>query len=185
MVAREQLVAAFAKWTSDKSSGIDQLLVSEGVISRQRCDVLKQLDEIHVQEHNGDPLQGLRVLASSDLPAVKADLQQIDDSDLAQSIAQLPEDDHATVSRTVGQITSEADSFRILSPLVGGGAWVSVAKDEELGRHVALNQIRADLAAYRRKFQVEAEIASNLEHLGIPGISPRDCNAHGRMITRF
>ncbi len=90
LVTRDHLVAAFAKWTSDKSRGIDELLVAEGAISRQRCELLNQLVDIHIQDHGGDPQQSLHVLAGSDLPAAKAELQRLDDDELAHSIAQLP-----------------------------------------------------------------------------------------------
>ncbi len=49
---------------------------------------------------------------------------------------------------------------------------ISVARDQELGRQVALKQILSDKAdhnGYRQKFQIEAEITGNLEH---PGIVP-------------
>lgn len=49
---------------------------------------------------------------------------------------------------------------------------IEVAHDEELGRTVALKQIRpqkADQAEYRQRFQLEAEITGKLEH---PGIIP-------------
>ena len=54
----------------------------------------------------------------------------------------------------------------------GGMGEISVARDQELGRQVALKQIlsdKADHSGYRQKFQIEAEITGNLEH---PGIVP-------------
>ena len=77
--------------------------------------------------------------------------------------------------RTSARQTSTSGRFRILRPLPGakgGMGEISIAEDEELGRHVALKQIlsdKADHPAYRQKFQVEAEITGNLEH---PGIVP-------------
>ncbi len=54
----------------------------------------------------------------------------------------------------------------------GGLGTVSVAKDEELGREVALKEIKekyADHPESRRRFLIEAEITGCLEH---PGIVP-------------
>jgi serine/threonine protein kinase len=63
--------------------------------------------------------------------------------------------------------------FRLLSPLGGGGmGTVYLARQESLGREVALKVVRADLLFFpdaRRRFQREAEVVARLEH---PGIVP-------------
>ena len=59
LVSRENLVAAFARWTSDKSKTIDALLVDDNAINVANCELLKQLVEVHIQEHNGDPRKSL------------------------------------------------------------------------------------------------------------------------------
>ena len=70
-------------------------------------------------------------------------------------------------------VASTASRFRILRPHNAGGlGTVSVARDEELGREVALKEIKesyADHPESRRRFIVEAEITGCLEH---PGIVP-------------
>ena len=176
LISRGQLVSAFAKWTSDKSVALDEWLVADGAIDPQRRDILKQMVEFHVQNHGGDAQKSLMTLRGSDLPAAREDLEQLNDSDLHKSMAAIPDRDvFATAPPTVGIPTSSGGRFRILRPLPGahgGMGEISVAKDEELGRQVALKQIlsdKADHTVYRQKFQVEAEITGNLEH---PGIVP-------------
>ncbi|MFO0953202.1 MAG: serine/threonine-protein kinase [Isosphaeraceae bacterium] len=79
----------------------------------------------------------------------------------------------ATPAFRVGTSTSEGRRFRVLRPHARGGLGaVFVAMDSELNREVALKQIlddRADDAASRQRFLVEAEITGGLEH---PGIVP-------------
>ncbi len=78
-------------------------------------------------------------------------------------------------SLDVGVSTSDGHRFRVLAPLDGGAGGMGVihiAEDSELGRQVALKQIRnerADREFDRQKFRLEAEITGNLEH---PGIVP-------------
>ncbi len=176
LITRQQLVAAFAKWTSDKSVVLDEWLVADGAIDPQRRDTLKQMVEFHVQSHGGDPQRSLMALGGSDLPEAREDLEQLNDSELHKSMAAIPDRDaFATVAPTVGISTSSGGRFRILRPLPGargGMGVISVARDEELGRQVALKQIisdKADHTVYRQKFKVEAEVTGNLEH---PGIVP-------------
>ena len=73
----------------------------------------------------------------------------------------------------MGSSTSAGTRFHILRPHAEGGLGkVSVARDEELGREVALKEIKAAHAHHqdsRARFLLEAEITGGLEH---PGIVP-------------
>ena len=176
LVSRPQLVSAFARWTSDKSVSLAELLVADGAIERPACERLQQMVELHLDLHGGDAEKSLMRLSGSDVDEARIELAGIDDSDLQKSMAAIPAPDPlATVAPSVGQSTSSGGRFRILRPLPGargGMGEISVAKDEELGRQVALKQILSDKAdhdLYRQKFRVEAEVTGNLEH---PGIVP-------------
>ena len=111
--------------------------------------------------------------------SVRDDLERLDDADLQASLA-------ATASRAAGAdgdagatatYTSSSrragERFRILRfHREGGLGRVYVARDEELGREVALKEIRPDKVAeadLRGRFVLEAEINGGLEH---PGIVP-------------
>ena len=115
----------------------------------------------------------------SSLGSVRDDLERLDDADLQASLA-------ATTSRAAGPATTPGatatytsssrragERFRILRfHREGGLGRVYVARDEELGREVALKEIRPDKAAeadLRGRFVLEAEINGGLEH---PGIVP-------------
>ena len=110
----------------------------------------------------------------------------MNDGDIAHSIAQLPDGDPGRTKAFISQQSRGGGRFRILRPLEGGKGGmgeISVAEDSELGRRVALKQIRSDHAdrqAYRAKFQVEAEITGNLEHPGIVPIYSLGKDSSGR-----
>jgi len=75
--------------------------------------------------------------------------------------------------------------YEILRPLARGGmGQVSEALDRELDRMVALKEILpagAKDPAYRRRFQVEAEITARLEHPGIIPVYNRGRMPDGRL----
>jgi serine/threonine protein kinase/WD40 repeat protein len=83
----------------------------------------------------------------------------------------LPRGNHASVSEEAGQ--SPRGRFRALRPHASGGLGeIWLARDEELGRDVALKRIKSPLAddpQCRARFLREAETTGRLEH---PGIVP-------------
>src|SRR5208282_1112230 len=103
---------------------------------------------------------------------------QIADAEVQASLVHLAAahpsvDPLATRAQSVGSSTSQGSRFRILRPHARGGlGQVSVARDEELQREVALKEIQerhADDPQSRSRFLLEAEITGGLEH---PGIVP-------------
>ena len=138
-----------------------------------RC--LEALVQEHLKQHGNDP--GKSLASVSSLGFMRADLQQIEDADIQASLAHVaarPPDRYATMAQSgVGASTSSGSRFRILRPHARGGlGQVSVARDEELHREVALKEIQerhADNPESRLRFLLEAEITGGLEH---PGIVP-------------
>src|SRR5208282_1068460 len=103
---------------------------------------------------------------------------QIADAEVQASLVHLAAahpsvDPLATRAQSVGSSTSQGSRFRILRPHARGGlGQVSVARDEELQREVALKEIQerhADDPVSRSRFLLEAEVTGGLEH---PGIVP-------------
>jgi WD40 repeat protein/tRNA A-37 threonylcarbamoyl transferase component Bud32 len=74
--------------------------------------------------------------------------------------------------------------FTILHPHASGGlGTVSIARDEAMGRQVALKQIRPEIAddsRSRLRFLHEAEITGQLEHPGIIPVYALGLDSHGR-----
>ncbi len=170
-ITRDQLVSAMNAWVLEKKTPLGEILVRQGGLNLNDRVLLEPMVDRHVQRH-GDPAASLAALgpASDRIEQLRA----IADVDVQASLARLP-----VATGAAPTITHEGPSlydslrFRILRPHATGGlGQVYVARDQELGRQVALKEIRIDRCddpGLRGRFLLEAEINGNLEH---PGIVP-------------
>ncbi|MFV1966167.1 MAG: protein kinase [Pirellulaceae bacterium] len=177
-ITRDQMVRAMQAWMLEKSRPIGEILIARGSLSESRRQLLEPLVEEHVRQHGGDPQQSLAALSSvSD--SVREELRSLRDAQLDDTLSILspPSGDRTPPpvdsTRSVGAGTVPRGRFRILRPHAKGGLGeVSIARDEELNREVALKEIQsryADNTEARARFVQEAEITGGLEH---PGIVP-------------
>ena len=186
-ITREQLIAATSAWVLDKGRPIESILQEHGAIPSERHALISALVKEHLKQHDNDAEKSLASLSS--IKSVRDDLNTILDSDLHASLQRIPErttpdDPFATTAYSVGASTSDGQRFRILRPHARGGLGeVFVARDEELGREVALKQIQerhADHPESRSRFLLEAEITGGLEHPGIVPVYGLGSYADGR-----
>jgi serine/threonine-protein kinase len=176
-ISRDALIAAMNAWVLEKTKPLGQVLQEEGALSAERRTLLEALVQEHLKQHDNDPEKSLAAVSS--IKSVRQDLEQIVDSDLQASLGQVSrarsadDDPYATRGSVVGTATSAGTRFLILRPHAKGGlGQVSVARDEELHREVALKEIQgrhADDPVSRSRFVMEAEITGGLEH---PGVVP-------------
>jgi serine/threonine-protein kinase len=177
-IGRDDLLAAFASWVADKSRPLAQLLVDRGTLDVSRRALLEALVAEHLKQHGGDTEASLAAVSS--LGSVRDDLERLGDDDLQASLVAAASrsagpggDAEATATYTSSSSSRAGARFRILRfHREGGLGRVYVARDEELGREVALKEIRPDKLAeteLRSRFVLEAEINGGLEH---PGIVP-------------
>ncbi|MGO9467671.1 MAG: protein kinase domain-containing protein [Isosphaeraceae bacterium] len=172
-IDRDALLAAFNAWLADKSRPLGAILCARGALDGPRHALLEALVGEHLRLHGGDPDRSLAALELGG--STRETLRSVGDPDLDASLA------HAGSFSTnvdatdifAGRSTSSGGRFRVLRPHARGGlGQIYVARDEELGRQVALKEILADKAdnpRLRSRFLLEAEISGNLEH---PGIVP-------------
>ena len=153
-IRRETLQAGVDAWLADREVPLADHLVRLRALTSEQQQVLAALVEVHVRQHGGDPRQSLEALDCR---------LQIADCGLKTESA-------------IRNLQSAIDSptrYRILrSHAEGGLGQVFVARDEEVGREVALKEIKprfANHVACRARFTREAEITGGLEH---PGIVP-------------
>ncbi len=173
-ISRDALVAGMNAWVLTKDKPLGEILVHQKALAADRRTLLEALVEEHLKQHGNDAEKSLAAVSS--VGSVADDLRQIKDPDVQASMvhvaARRPADPYATY-QSVGSSTSSGSRFRILRPHAKGGLGkVSVARDEELRREVALKEIQerhADDPDSRARFLLEAEITGGLEH---PGIVP-------------
>jgi serine/threonine protein kinase len=177
-ISREALVAAMNAWVLDKSKPLGEILVEQKALTSPRHELLESLVEEHLRQHGNDPQLSLAALASP--KTVKDQLTLLCDRDVQASIAIVPAENHDGEGKellhredAMSRIMAAASRFKILRPWREGGLGkVSIARDEELQREVALKEIKPQHAANqvsRERFIQEAEITGSLEH---PGIVP-------------
>jgi serine/threonine protein kinase len=180
-----QLVEAMNAWTLAKDRPLGDILVERGYLQRDEHDLLTALVAKQLSKHGGDVEKSLASMTP--VPRLKAELRQIQDSDLQQSLAAMPssrpeDPDHTRTHETSS--TGEAVRYRILRPHARGGLGeVYVARDEELGREVALKEIQSTHAHdpnSRGRFVREAEVTGGLEHPGIVAVYGLGSYADGR-----
>jgi serine/threonine-protein kinase len=200
-ISPDQLVAAMKAWVDNKDRPLGEILVGQQALAADARAALEVLVEKHLEQHDHQPQRSLASLSLH--PDVRADLDRIGDAELHGTLATVlpvpvpphlwpfrapgestswPDADEAV--GTVGERTASGLRFRVVRPHAEGGlGQVSVARDEELNRDVALKEIKpqyADNAAARLRFVTEAEVTGGLEHPGIVPVYGLGCFADGR-----
>src|SRR5262245_29118003 len=177
LVTQQQLLEAMNAWMLEKQTPLGEILVRQGALDGDdRADVEKLLAK-HVKRHGGDAMASLAAVRVGE--AVRASLAALGAAHGRASPGPPAAPPHAgpdgpaTLGPAVPTPASGATRYRRLRPHARGGLGeVHVARDEELGREVALKQIQerfADHPGSRARFLREAEITGHLEH---PGVVP-------------
>jgi serine/threonine-protein kinase len=175
-IDRDQLIAAMHAWVLEKSKSLDEVLLEQRALAEDARVLLVAMVNKHIELHDGDAEKSLASVSS--LGSVREDLRKLNDPQLEATLAGVATgkqetDLCLTETLVLGRASSAGDRFRVLRPHAEGGLGeVSVARDEELHREVALKTIRerfAHDAQSRARFVLEAEITGSLEH---PGIVP-------------
>jgi WD40 repeat protein/serine/threonine protein kinase len=176
-ISREELIAAVSVWLQDKQKSLGQILLEREALPTDEHALLVALVKKHVERHDNDPEKSLASVSAVET-SIREELRRLGDADVEGSLvhvaANKESDPYATQPlTTIGDSTSRGQRFLVLRPHAKGGlGQVSVARDNELNREVALKEIQsqfADSADSRGRFVQEAEITGGLEH---PGIVP-------------
>jgi serine/threonine-protein kinase len=201
-VSRDELIGAMVGWMTDKGRPLGQILVDRGALGPDDLSPIELAVGRHLARHNED---AGRCLTDPDLGlfGTARDLAgRIGDAELQESLGrslgQAPEAPDATTAfdddpppRPVpgpaptgtGSASSGSRFLTIRSHKAGGLGEVFLAWDRELGRQVALKEIRADHAddeGLRARFLREAEINGSLEHPGIVPVHGLGSHPDGR-----
>jgi serine/threonine-protein kinase len=191
-VSADQLVAGMGRWVLAKDRPLEDHLAESGVISADSAKLLSALVDKHIERHGGRAEQSLAALRGAE-PMTQA-LSSLGDADVQRSLghATTPHhgetptigDRHATLAVPKSRGDDASERYQVLRPLASGGLGkVSIARDQELHREVALKELldrHADHPDSRARFLQEAEITGGLEHPGIVPIYGLGQYADGR-----
>src|SRR5262249_56499037 len=84
-INREQLLAAFGIWVTDKARPLARILADRGALDEARRVLLEALVGEHLEQHGGETEASLASVSS--LGSVREDLERLDDADLPASLA--------------------------------------------------------------------------------------------------
>lgn len=175
-VSRNDLIAATSRWVLDKEQPLSDVFVSLGMLSVDESQLIDGVVKKHLERNGDNPKQSLHALEA--FGQIRDTLKDLRDTALQHSVefetlGTLPDDPYVTQSPPQVQSTDSRQRFTFLRVHQKGGlGCVSVARDEELNREIALKEIlpaHADNVENRNRFIREAEITGALEH---PGVVP-------------
>lgn len=173
-INRDGLIAGMQTWVNDKEKSLAEILQTAGALSAANRQLLEPLVARHVEQHDNDPQKSLAAVSSLGWSTVER-LATLVDPDINATLPLVGSARRAEPESKVaaGQSTSPGGRFRVLRFHAAGGlGQVSVARDSELNREVALKEIKSEYAVHalaRDRFLLEAEITGGLEH---PSIVP-------------
>jgi serine/threonine-protein kinase len=170
LIDSRQFLEACLLWTGRKNVALADLLVQRGWIVPADREHVDYLLGRKLQKHGGDPQASLAAIPDD----VKRSLAALGDDDIRRSLAGPPAPEGAAhQAATVDYIPGPDERYaRLLLHATGGIGRVWLAHDGDLGRDVALKELRPERAgpgAPQARFLQEARITGQLEH---PGVVP-------------
>jgi PAS domain S-box-containing protein len=169
LIDTSQFVEACSVWATRKSVHLADVLMDRGWILPGDKEHLEYLLERKLKKHHGDFKASLATVDDN----VKRSLAALGDAEIDRSLTELPQPDDRVLTMTVEHVPEPHERYaRKRLHATGGIGRIWYAHDRELGRGVALKELRperADNAALWNRFLKEARITGQLEH---PGIVP-------------
>lgn len=179
-VTSEQFISACTNWAGNKEKALSEHMRSLGYITEVDLDDINRMIERRMAKHNSDVHESLM---ASITPEILPVIDQISDPEVQESlsgeIATVAPSESGSVGpnldlvHTIQSESATRDRYT-LSRLQGRGGvgQVWVARDQDLGREVALKELRSETGgsnSIKERFLKEARITGQLEH---PGIVP-------------
>ncbi len=161
---------ACSAWAARKDTSLADLLVEKGYLTRQQHLVVGQLLELALAKHGGDAHASLVAIVGE--PA-RQTLLEVADPVIQQTLTPPPDSNGHPPPSTLAYAAQTRERYALARLHAEGGIGrVWVARDENLGREVALKELRPTSAAHptlRARFVEEAKVTGQLQH---PSIVP-------------
>jgi len=171
LIDNDQFVKGCAFWTTDKDKALSQILIEQRWITpNDRADVDRLLER-KLRKHHGDARASLAEMTTD---RVRESLAELPDADVHESLIGItPPPKGAILVNTTAYSPQSRERYSLARlHATGGIGRVWLARDDMLGRDVALKEIRPERAnspTLWSRFLKEAQITCQLEH---PGIVP-------------
>jgi serine/threonine-protein kinase len=166
----QQFAAACSEWAGRKGTSLADLLIQRGWLTPEDRAHVEYLLQRKLKRHGGDDRASLADVIT---PGVRQILGDIPAADVQQSLADLPAAPGAPLPSTVAYEPGLRQRYTLTRLHAQGGiGQVWLAHDQDLGRDVALKELRPDRGgspAAVARFLEEAKVTGQLEH---PGVVP-------------
>src|SRR5262249_54698447 len=161
---------ACSAWSARKDTPLADLLVQRGWLTAEERGHVEFLLLRKLKKHGGDARASL---AEATTDPVRHSLASVADPDVQQSLAELPTPGSPPPGSTTAHPPQGRGRYTLTRLHAQGGiGQVWLARDADLGRDVALKELRPERQgqpAARARFLEEARVTGQLEH---PGIVP-------------
>src|SRR5262245_55093608 len=168
LLTRGQFVEGCALWAMRKTVPLSELLIERGWLVAADQAHLNYLLERKVNQHGGNAHASLAAVPDD----IKRSLAALADDDIRRSLAGQPRLPDPSSSATIDHVSTRPERYcRRRLHAIGGIGRVWLAHDRDLGRDVALKELRpehAEQTTLGPRF-LQAGITGQLEH---PGIIP-------------
>jgi serine/threonine protein kinase/Flp pilus assembly protein TadD len=170
LIDADRFARACSDWAAKKDTPLSDLLQERGWITAEdRADVEKLLER-KLRKHGGDAQAGLADAADD---RVRSLIAVAEDDAVRRSLVGLPRRDGHTLISTLAYQPETRERYTLSRLHARGGiGQVWLALDCDLGRQVALKELRPERAgdtAHWARFLEEAKVTGQLEH---PAIVP-------------
>jgi PAS domain S-box-containing protein len=168
LIDAPQFIEACLLWTTRKNEHLADLLLERGWIEPADRAHVEYLLERKLHKHGGNAHASLAAIPDD----IKHSLAALEDDDIQRSVAggPLPAESQPA---TIDHVPAQAERYcRLRLHATGGIGRVWLAHDSDLGRDIALKELRSEHAEHATlgaRFLQEARITGQLEH---PGIIP-------------
>jgi serine/threonine-protein kinase len=166
-----QFAEACSAWAGRKDTPLSDLLVERGLLTAEQRALVDLLLRQKLNKHGGDAHASLAAAVAT--PDERSVLESVADDDVRQSLAGMHEHTPAVQSSTVAYEPQARQRYTLTRLHARGGiGQVWLARDEDIGRDVALKELRPDRGdspAAAARFLEEAKVTGQMEH---PGIVP-------------
>jgi PAS domain S-box-containing protein len=168
LIDSRQFIEACTLWTTRKDATLADVLVERGWLRTEDRSCLDYLLQRKLEKNAGDAGASLASMGDD----VKRSLAALGDADIERSLVGLPGPMETPILDATTDLETQERYALSRLHATGGIGRVWLARDNRLGRDVALKELRpeqAHSAAHCARFLKEARITGQLEH---PGIVP-------------
>lgn len=170
LIDAAQFAAACAAWSGRKSTPLAEILKEQAGLTDEDCEHIQFLLEHKLKKHGGDAQRSLCAVVD---PNIERLLGEVDDPDIQITLDGLPKAEGHVVVSTMAYVPETRERYTLTRLHAKGGiGQVWLARDTNIGREVALKELRPERAenpTVWARFLEEARITGQLEH---PGIVP-------------